>query len=149
MAQSFASQAHLRRFYCAADFGPDWRAKDLLPHSRTLAAAATAAGFTPVTKRVKYIRRDEGHVSKCDLDIDIATDLFSLRDSYDRVVLFSGDGDFVPALTHLSRNHGKEIVVIGAAGTVGREIFDAHGAGVISTIIYADDLKYQLDGWWV
>jgi hypothetical protein len=31
---------------------------------------------------------------------------------------------------------------------LGREIFDAHQHGTVSTLVYADDLKQQLDGWW-
>ncbi|HYC99557.1 NYN domain-containing protein [Brevundimonas sp.] len=148
MASLFAGHASLRRFYCAADFGPDWRSMDLRDHSKELITAATASGFEAIAKRVKYIREPEGYAMKCDLDIEIVTDLFAMKDAYDRIVLFSGDGDFVPALAHLNQEYGKEIVVIGAAGRIGREIFDAHTSGVVSTIIYADDLKHQLDGWW-
>lgn len=148
MAVSLSAQTRLRRFYCAADFGPDWRSAKLRAHSKELITAATASGFEAVAKRVKYIREADGYVSKCDLDVEIATDLFALKDSYDRIVLFSGDGDFMPALAYLHREHGKEIVVVGAAGTLGRELFDAHAGGVVSTILYADDLKHHLDGWW-
>ena len=148
MAGSFASHRALRRFYCAADFGPDWRATGLRGHSEELVTTATASGFQVIGKRVKYLREPDRYVSKCDLDIEIVTDLFALREAYGRIVLFSGDGDFVPALTHLHQEHGKEIAIIGAAGSLGREVFDAHTKGVVSTIIYADDLKRHLDGWW-
>lgn len=148
MAKSFANQSSLRRFYCAADFGPDWRSMDLREHSKDLITTVTTSGFEAVAKRVKYIRDPEGTVRKCDLDIEIVTDLFALKDAYDRIVLFSGDGDFAPAVAHLNQEHGKDIVVIGAAGMLGREIFDAHEKGIVSTLIYADDLKHQLDGWW-
>lgn len=148
MAKACASHTSLRRFYCAADFGPDWRSMDIREHSKELITTATASGFEAVAKRVKYIREPERLVSKCDLDIEIVTDLFALRDTYDRIVLFSGDGDFTPALVHLNKEHGKEIVVVGVAGMIGREIFDAHASGIVSTLMYADDLKHQLDGWW-
>lgn len=42
MAASFASNRSLHRFYCAADFGPDWHSMDLQPHSLELITAATA-----------------------------------------------------------------------------------------------------------
>lgn len=148
MAAAFASEPSRRRFYCAADFGPDWRSMDLREHSKDLITTVTASGFEAVAKRVKYIREPDRLVSKCDLDIEIVTDLFALKDAYNRIVLFTGDGDFMPALAHLNQEHGKEIVVIGAAGRLGREIFDAHEKGIVSTLIYADDLKHQLDGWW-
>lgn len=148
MATAFSSHSSLRRFYCAADFGPDWRSMDLREHSKDLITTVTASGFEAVAKRVKYIREPDRLVSKCDLDIEIVTDLFAMKGAYDRVVLFSGDGDFMPALAHLNQKHGKAITVIGAAGKLGREIFDAHTKGIISTIIYADDFKHQLDGWW-
>jgi len=121
---------------------------DLREHSKELITAATVSGFETVAKRVKYIREPEGYVTKCDLDIEVVIDLVALKDNYDRIVLFSGDGDFMLALAHLNQEHGKEIVVISAVGRLGREIFDAHAKGIVSAIIYADDLKYQLDGWW-
>ena len=147
-ASSFARFTRLRRLYCAADFGPNWRSVDMKVHSKDLITKATISGFEVVAKRVKYIREEGGYVTKCDLDIEIATDLFALQKSYDQIVLFSGDGDFVPALTHLNRRHGKEIVVVAAVGSLGREFIDAHAQGVISAIIYADDLKHHLDGFW-
>lgn len=97
---------------------------------------------------MKYIRERGGYVAKCDLDIEIATDLFALREGYDRIVLFSGDGDFAPVLTHLHRRYGKEVVVVAAVGSLGRELLEAHARGVVSTILYADDLKHHLDEFW-
>jgi uncharacterized LabA/DUF88 family protein len=82
------------------------------------------------------------------LDIEIATDLFAHRKAYDRVVLFSGDGDFAPMLAHLRRRYHKEVVVVAAVGSLGRELVDAHAQGIVSTLVYADDLRHQLDGFW-
>lgn len=147
MADSFASQPSIRRFYCAAESAPDWRSMDLRQHSKDLITTVRASGFQAVAKRVKYIREPDRLVSKCDLDIEIVTDLFALKDTYDRTVLFSGDGDFAPTLAHLNQEHGKEILVIGAAGILGREVFGVHAKGIVSTLIYADDLKHQLGGW--
>ena len=148
MASSLSEFTRLRRLYCAADFGPNWRSMHLKAHSQELITQATTSGFEVVAKRVKYIREEGGYVSKCDLDIEIATDLFALKRSYDRIILFSGDGDFVPALAHLNRRAGKTIVIVAAVGSLGREFIDAHAQGVVSAIIYADDLKHHLDGFW-
>lgn len=109
MACSFASYSSLRRLYCAADFGPDWRSMDLREHSKDLITTVTASGFEAVAKRVKYIRDPEGTVRKCDLDIEIITDLFAMKEAYDRIVLFSGDGDFMPALAHLNRSTARRL----------------------------------------
>ena len=149
MATLFSKHQSLRRFHCAADFGPKAGSMCLSQHSADLIASAEVCGFGVVAKRVKYIRdpgRPSGYVSKCDLDVDIATDLFAQRDAYDRIVLFSGDGDFVRALTYLHQEYGKESVVVSAVGARAQEIIDAHAASVVSAIIYADDLKLRLDG---
>jgi hypothetical protein len=60
MARSFSEPIFLRRFYCAADFGPDWRSKALRVHSTALIAEATASGFEVVVKRVKFMQEEGG-----------------------------------------------------------------------------------------
>ncbi len=43
------------------------------------------------------------------------------KDKFDRVVLLSGDGDFLPVLKHL-RNSGKEIIVLARGPRTAKEI---------------------------
>jgi uncharacterized LabA/DUF88 family protein len=83
-------------------------------------------GFYLVTKQIKEF----GDERKGNLDVEIAIDMIELADKVDRVVLFSGDGDFAPVLhrlatkgirtqvvSHWSRGKRKSIAseLIGAA----------------------------------
>lgn len=143
----FAEHCALRRFHCAVDFGRDPRSRRPKRHSKRLIETARESGFDVVTKRVKYINDPEqpsGYLAKCDQDVDIVTDLFQHRDAYDRIVLFSGDGDFVPALAHLHKSGGKESVVVSAREACAFEVVDAHANGITSAVIYAEDLKHAL-----
>jgi uncharacterized LabA/DUF88 family protein len=61
-------------------------------------------GYHVVTKPVKEV--GDG-VKKGNLDIEIALDMLELADKVDRVVLFSGDGDFAPLLKRVGREGTK------------------------------------------
>ena len=52
-------------------------------------------GYSPVTKRAKEFVDDHGHRKiKGNMDIEIAIDAMAMAKHLDRMVLFSGDGDF-------------------------------------------------------
>lgn len=101
-----------------------------------------------VTKRVKYIHSSSnkyGFEKKCDLDVEMAIDLVKLRDDYDTIIIFSGDGDLMYAVQYLHEVYKKECFVFGARGHVGREIYDAKSEGLIKEVLYADDFEYRLN----
>lgn len=63
--------------------------------------------------RVVHFRGDEradGSV-KANLDVHIAVDMVAMADSYDVAILFSGDGDYVPAIEVISRK-GVRVEVV-------------------------------------
>jgi uncharacterized LabA/DUF88 family protein len=62
--------------------------------------ALISLGYTVRTKILKEYYDDvSGRYSqKANLDIEIVVDMFNTVDQYDRVVLFSGDGDFERAI---------------------------------------------------
>jgi len=79
----------LRRFYYGSDYGPKDRSTELRPWSKMMLEKAVVCGFEVATKRVKYMpdaRKEGGYEVKCDLDVDMATDLFRMRDAYDCIV---------------------------------------------------------------
>lgn len=47
---------------------------------------------------------------KADCDVNITVDGISKMENYDKFILFSGDGDFLPFLRHL-KNGGKDVEV--------------------------------------
>ncbi len=65
-------------------------------------------GYQVVTKPVKEVGAG---VKKGNLDIEIALDMLELADKVDRVVLFSGDGDFAPLLKRVGRKGARTQVI--------------------------------------
>jgi len=137
----------LRRFYYGSDYGPSESSALLTPWSNAILTLARNNGFFVVTKRVKYIHSGDsaGYEVKCDLDVEMAVDLIQEREHYDTIFVFSGDGDLVRALEYLKKQYGKKSIVMGARGHIGREIIDAKKAGIISSVLYADDFNYRLN----
>lgn len=70
-------------------------------------------GFRVVTKPMKVYRDyTTGEVTvKADLDVEMALDMLKLADACDRIVLASGDGDFVPVISEVA-SKGVRITVI-------------------------------------
>lgn len=138
----------LRRFYYGSDYGPKECSETLSPWSAGTLSRAKMNRFEVITKPVKYIHdssKSNGYTKKCDLDVEMAVDLIRMRDEYDNIVLFSGDGDLVYALRYMKDAFGKSSCVFGARGHVGREVVDATKDGVIQRLLYADDFRYRLD----
>ena len=136
----------LRRFCYGSDYGPNERSRQLVEWSRSKLEMATWNKFEVVTKRVKYMRRagELDYDKKCDLDVEMAVDLIRLHDTYDHIVLLSGDGDLMYAVRYLKDTYGKSCVVFGARDHIGREVFDAKTEGIIDAVCYAEDFEYRL-----
>lgn len=138
----------LRRFYYGMDYGPD--EKNITPNiwSYEITGRANANGFNVITKRVKYIHDNTnpyGYNKKCDLDVDMAVDLIKMKDLYDNIILFSGDGDLISATNYLNEEFGKKIFVFSARGHIGREVIDAFNNKKVDLVLYAQDFDYRLD----
>jgi len=88
--------------------------------------ALISLGYTVRTKILKeYYDDTSGRYSqKANLDIEIAIDMFNTVDQYDRVVLFSGDGDFERAV-ELLRSKSTHITVVSTDGMIARELRNA------------------------
>jgi uncharacterized LabA/DUF88 family protein len=83
-------------------------------------------GYTVRTKILKeYYDDNSGRYSqKANLDIEIVVDMFNTVDQYDRVILFSGDGDFERAI-ELLRSKNTHITVVSTEGMIARELRNA------------------------
>ena len=88
--------------------------------------ALISLGYTVRTKILKEYYDDvSGRYSqKANLDIEIVVDMFNTVDQYDRVVLFSGDGDFERAIESL-RSKNTHITVVSTEGMIARELRNA------------------------
>jgi uncharacterized LabA/DUF88 family protein len=88
--------------------------------------ALISLGYTVRTKILKeYYDDNSGRISqKANLDIEIVVDMFNTVDQYDRVILFSGDGDFERAI-ELLRSKNTHITVVSTEGMIARELRNA------------------------
>jgi uncharacterized LabA/DUF88 family protein len=88
--------------------------------------ALISLGYTVRTKILKeYYDDSSGRYSqKANLDIEIVVDMFNTVDQYNRIVLFSGDGDFERAI-ELLRSKNTHITVVSTEGMIARELRNA------------------------
>lgn len=88
--------------------------------------ALISLGYTVRTKILKEYYDDvSGRYSqKANLDIEIVVDMFNTCEQYNRVVLFSGDGDFERAI-ELLRSKNTHITVVSTDGMIARELRNA------------------------
>ncbi|XLQ11616.1 MAG: NYN domain-containing protein [cyanobacterium endosymbiont of Epithemia adnata isolate EadnSB Bon19] len=88
--------------------------------------ALISLGYTVRTKILKEYYDDiSGRYSqKANLDIEIVVDMFNTVDQYNRVILFSGDGDFERAI-ELLRSKSTHITVVSTEGMIARELRNA------------------------
>jgi uncharacterized LabA/DUF88 family protein len=88
--------------------------------------ALISLGYTVRTKVLKEYYDDiSGRYSqKANLDIEIVVDMFNTVEQYDRVILFSGDGDFERAI-ELLRSKNTHITVVSTEGMIARELRNA------------------------
>jgi len=66
--------------------------------------------------------QDDGTTKrKGNCDVDMTFHLMKRMDEFDRVVILSGDGDFLPVLKHL-RKCAKEVIILGRGNRTAKEI---------------------------
>jgi uncharacterized LabA/DUF88 family protein len=79
-------------------------------------------GFLPVLKPVKTYEDEDGSMRrKANCDVDMAFYLMRDGDEYERAIVLSGDGDFLPVLKYL-KNAGKEVLILARAPRTAKEI---------------------------
>lgn len=103
--------------------------------------ALISLGYTVRTKILKeYYDDNSGRYSqKANLDIEIVIDMFNTVEQYDRVVLFSGDGDFERAI-ELLRSKNTHITVVSTEGMIARELRNA-----TDRYIDLNDIRKQIE----
>ena len=75
-----------------------------------------------ILKPVKtYSDADGNSMRKANCDVDMTLLMATEKDSFDRAIVLSGDGDFLPVLKHL-RENGKEVFVLSRAPRTAKEI---------------------------
>lgn len=79
-------------------------------------------GYNLYLKPVKLYEQEDGTTKrKANCDVDMAFHLMKEKDNFERVVILSGDGDFLPVLRYL-RKQGKEVLILGRGKRTAKEI---------------------------
>lgn len=79
-------------------------------------------GYNLCLKPVKtYFQEDGSTKRKANCDVDMAFYLMKERDNFEKAVVLSGDGDFLPVLKYL-KNQGKEIIILARGPRTAKEI---------------------------
>jgi len=99
-------------------------------------------GYELYLKPVKSYPDDEGNIKrKANCDVDMAFYLMKEKDNFGRVVILSGDGDFLPVLKHL-RENDKEVIVLARAKRTAREIKQFAGGKFRDFIKLEKDINF-------
>lgn len=97
-------------------------------------------GYELYLKPVKLYDQDDGTTKrKANCDVDMTFHLMKEKDNFDKAVILSGDGDFLPILKHL-KSLGKEIVILARGPRTAKEIRQFAG----SNFRDFEYLKYRL-----
>src|SRR3989344_7632532 len=79
-------------------------------------------GYQLFLKPVKLYEQIDGTTKrKANCDVDMAFHLMKKKDDFDRLILLSGDGDFLPVLKYL-REIQKDVIILGRGGRTAKEI---------------------------
>ena len=103
----------------------------------------THFGYTLFVKPVKsYEQEDGGSRRKANCDVEMAFHLMKEQDNFDRAVVLSGDGDFLPVLKHL-RTSEKEIIILARGPRTAKEIRQFAGSNFRDFEYLRERLKMQ------
>jgi len=78
-------------------------------------------GYIMLLKPVKTYIKDLIEIRKANCDVDMAYTLMRDKDHFDRVIILSGDGDFLPVLKYLRENN-KEVLILSRSLNTAMEI---------------------------
>lgn len=108
---------------------------------------ARKCGFTPRTKVIKEIRTFNesgkfiGILNKCNFDVEITMELMRKIETYDTVLLWSGDSDFNPLMQYL-KYRKKKVVTVCARDSVSTDL-DSGSSLFIPADPFKDLLEYM------
>jgi uncharacterized LabA/DUF88 family protein len=71
-------------------------------------------------------------------DVKIVVDMLGEVKQQDKVILVSGDGDFIPAISEIQRR-GAEVTVVAKKGMLSQQLSE-----IADDVIFLDDIQYQI-----
>lgn len=100
-------------------------------------------GYHLMLKPVKHYRQDDGTPKrKANCDVDMAFMMMREFSHIDRLVVLSGDGDFLPVLKYFQQKK-KEVIILGRGMNTAREIKQFAGSNFRDFVRLERELKYE------
>lgn len=100
-------------------------------------------GYILFLKPVKLYHQGDGSTQrKANCDVEMAFHLMKEKDNYDKLLVLSGDGDFLPVLKHL-KEMGKEIIILARGEKTAREIRQFAGSNFRDFVRLEKELRFD------
>ena len=99
-------------------------------------------GYKLYLKPVKrYYQDSETTKRKANCDVDMAFHLMKEKDNFDRAIILSGDGDFLPVLKYL-KSQNKEVIILARSSRTSREIRQFAGSNFRDFVRLESRIKF-------
>ncbi len=80
------------------------------------------SGYALFLKPVKRYEQEDGVIRrKANCDVEMTFRIMMEKDNFDRALILSGDGDFLPVLRYLKKI-GKEVIILSRASRTAKEV---------------------------
>lgn len=100
-------------------------------------------GFNLYLKPVKIYYQENGSTQrKANCDVEMAFYIMREKSNFDRVIILSGDGDFLPVLKYLKKS-GKEVIILARSPRTAREIKQFAGENFRDFVRLEKDIKFE------
>ena len=100
-------------------------------------------GYNLFLKPVKLYNQEDGSTKrKANCDVDMAFHLMKEKDNFDKTVVLSGDGDFLPVLKYL-KGIGKEVIILARGERTAKEIRQFAGSNFRDFEYLETKISYQ------
>lgn len=100
-------------------------------------------GYELYLKPVKLYEQEDGTTKrKANCDVDMTFNLMKNKDNFERAIILSGDGDFLPVLKYLKDNK-KNIVILARGERSAKEIRRFAGGSFRDFVRLKKVLKYE------
>lgn len=101
-------------------------------------------GYEMILKPVKMYTQEDGSTKrKANCDVDLSFYLMKGKDDFERAVILSGDGDFLPVLKYLKETEKKEIIILSRSDRTAKEIKQFAGNNLRDFVYLREILKVK------
>lgn len=100
-------------------------------------------GYKLFLKPVKTYYQEDGTTQrKANCDVEMAFYIMKEKDNFDKVIILSGDGDFLPVLKYL-RAIDKEVLVLARGPRTAKEIRQFAGSNFRDFVRLENEIKFE------